>query len=276
VDWNQQGTLGRTGLKVGRLGIGSSFGVSARAVEAAYDRGCNYLYWGSVRRSGFGKAIRNLCARDRDGVVFVVQSYTRFPSFLGTSLRHALRRCRTGHAEVLLLGLHSKLPSEAMLEAAIRLREKGLVRHIALSTHQRPFAGKLLGEDGPFDVLHVRYNASHRGAETEIFPHSRGTEGPGLVSFTATRWATLLHPVKGQPATLKVPTAADCYRFVMSRPEVDVCVHGPSNDDQLAHALTALDAGPMSEEEQASIRAFGDLVYGHPPKRLIPRLADKI
>ena len=35
-------TLGRTGLKVGPIGLGSSYGLSEAGVEEAFERGCNY------------------------------------------------------------------------------------------------------------------------------------------------------------------------------------------------------------------------------------------
>ncbi|QUV85496.1 hypothetical protein [Chloracidobacterium aggregatum] len=43
--------LGSTGLQVSRIGLGSSYGIGAREVEAAYERGINYLYWGSIQCS---------------------------------------------------------------------------------------------------------------------------------------------------------------------------------------------------------------------------------
>ena len=36
--------LGRSGLSVSRLGIGSGYGTNAAMVEEAVDRGVNYLY----------------------------------------------------------------------------------------------------------------------------------------------------------------------------------------------------------------------------------------
>ena len=49
--------LGRTGLPVGRLGISASYGVPTAAVEEAFERGVNYLYWGSIRRDAFGDLV---------------------------------------------------------------------------------------------------------------------------------------------------------------------------------------------------------------------------
>src|SRR5271169_4139241 len=74
--------LGRTGLRVGRMGTSSSYGVPTAAVERAFEQGVNYLYWGSIRRKAFGDAIRNLKPQ-RHRFVLVVQSYSRVAGLVG-------------------------------------------------------------------------------------------------------------------------------------------------------------------------------------------------
>jgi len=252
--------LGRTGLPVGRMGISASYGVPAAAVERAFEHGVNYLYWGSIRRQAFGDAIRNLKPQ-RDRFVLVVQSYSRLASLLGWSLQRALRQLRLEYADVLLLGLWNKPVSPGILDAARAVRERGLVRHLALSSHQRSLIPQCAaGAD--FDVLHFRYNAAHPGAELDIFPHLPASNRPGMVAYTATSWGQLLDPKK-LPAGERVPTAADCYRFVLTRSEVDVCMSGPKNAEQMEAALEALRGGPMSEEELAWMRRVGG--HGAPP-----------
>jgi aryl-alcohol dehydrogenase-like predicted oxidoreductase len=250
--------LGRTGLQVGPLGLGATYGIADRDLEWALDHGCNYLYWGSMRRRGFGRPLAEACRTRRDRVVLVIQSYARVGLALGLSLESALRRLGTDHADVLLLGWWSDTPWQTVLEAAQRLREQGKTRFLALSTHQRTHAGRLVADaTGAIDIVHVRYNAAHRGAEREVFPH-RAPAGPGIVAFTATRWGKLLEPpVDGQRA----PTAGDCYRFVLSNPAVDVCLAGPRNGDDVRAALGALERGPMDEAELSWMRQVGDRVH---------------
>lgn len=76
-------TLGRTGLKVGRLGISSSFGAPAGAYEEAFDYGCNYFTWGTFikgRSAEMKKAIKNIIARgDRENLVIAMLSYAHSP-----------------------------------------------------------------------------------------------------------------------------------------------------------------------------------------------------
>jgi len=40
--------LGRTGLKVGRMGIASGYWAPAKTIEEAFERGCNYMTRGTV------------------------------------------------------------------------------------------------------------------------------------------------------------------------------------------------------------------------------------
>jgi aryl-alcohol dehydrogenase-like predicted oxidoreductase len=63
------------------------------------------------------------------------------------------------------------------------VRESGLVRAVSISTHDRKLAVELATE-GVLDAMMIRYNAAHRGAETEIFPHLPESN-PAVVSFTA-------------------------------------------------------------------------------------------
>jgi len=72
-NFSEASTLGRTGLKVGRLGISSSYGAPASAFEEAFERGCNYFVMGSFmkgRSKEMITAIRNISKRgDRDKLV---------------------------------------------------------------------------------------------------------------------------------------------------------------------------------------------------------------
>ena len=59
--------------------------------------------------------------------------------------------------------------------------------------------------------------------------------------------------------TVPVPTASDCYRFVLTRSEVDVCMSGPANSEQMDAAIDALRLGPMTEEDCNGCGAWGSL-----------------
>ena len=130
-----------------------------------------------------------------------------------------------------------------------------------MSGHKRTLFPKLVKEE-IFDIFHIRYNAAHRGAENEIFPHIEKDTGPGLVSYTATRWAQLLNPKKMPPGE-NPPSGSDCYRFALSHPGVDVCMCGPKNHDQMKEALRTLDLGPLNDQEMERMQRIGDHLHAH-------------
>jgi predicted aldo/keto reductase-like oxidoreductase len=259
--------LGRTGRGVGRLGVAASYGVPGAALEWAFERGVDYIYWGSRRQDSFGAALRRLRPQ-RERFVLVIQSYSRVASLLNWSVERALRTLNFEYTDVLLLGMWNKPVSPRILDAAQRLQKRGLVRFLGVSTHKRTLV-PLIAAGRDFDVVHFRYNAAHPGAENDIFPRLPGASRPGMVSFTATSWGQLLGKPTLQgiltgmhrpPKSERLPTAADCYRYVLTRPEVDVCLTGPSNAAQMEEALEALRMGPMSEDELAWMRRVGRAV----------------
>ena len=128
--------------------------------------------------------------------------------------------------------------------------------------HHRPTFQMLLS-DPSYAAIMVRYNAAHPGAEAEVFPHL-AAHPRGVLAFTATRWGKLLDP-RLVPPEERTPTAADCYRFVLSNPSVDAALVGPRNGQELDEALTALDRGPMTADELAWMKRVGAGVRRNTP-----------
>jgi aryl-alcohol dehydrogenase-like predicted oxidoreductase len=265
MDFEPRIRLPHTSLVVGRIGLGSSFGVAAEDLERAYDAGINYFYWGSIRRPGFGQGIRRLAKRGREKIAVAIQSYARWPAaLLRANVETGLLRLGLDHADVLFLGWHNWRPPSSVLDAALDLREKGRVRHLMMSGHRRSFF-PVMAEEDLFDLFMVRYNAAHRGAELDVFPELPGGERrPAICAYTATRWATLLDR-KRMPAGERAPGAEHCYRFCLSHPSVDMVLCGPANARQVEDACTALAKGPLDEEELNWMRRVGDHVYGRSP-----------
>jgi aryl-alcohol dehydrogenase-like predicted oxidoreductase len=258
TDFRDRVSLGRSGLRVCPLGLGSSYGVSRESCLRAFDEGVNYFFWGSVRTEGMAHAIQQLAPTHRDELIVVLQCYARFPWLLSGSVQKGLKTLGLQQADVLLLGWHDRIPKERLLMAAEQMRSRGLFRHLALSTHHRPLVAELC-RNTAFDVFHLRYNAVHPGAEEDVFPHLPDQARPGIVSFTNTCWGRLLDPARMPPGQA-VARATDCYRFALSNPKVDVAVCGPKTDEELSCALSALDEGPLDEEEMARIRLVGRYV----------------
>ncbi|MEE9613525.1 MAG: hypothetical protein V3W31_01045 [Thermodesulfobacteriota bacterium] len=259
-----QRVLGRTGLRVGRLGLSSGYGAPAEAMEEAFERGCNYFYWGSFRREGLARAVRNICSRGkRDDLIVVIPCFTRLASHMEYSYAGALKRLGLHYGDVLLLGWYNSRPPQRIIDRALRMKEYGLCKYIALSGHNRKLFGEL-AKEGIFDLFHIRYNAVHSGAEQDTFPflgEIKEDKRPGVVTYTATCWGRLMNPNKMPPGE-KTPTPSDCYRFVLSHPSVDMCLVGAKNAGELRENLKVLDRGAMTEEELGWMRRVGGHLYG--------------
>ena len=251
-------TLGHTGPRVGRIGMGAAYRVPTAAVEAAFEHGVNYLYWGSWRREGMRQALFNLRGR-RDRIILSIQSYSPTAGLIRRSLEQALGSLHYDYADVLLLGLWNRPIPERILDGVRELKRLGRIRAAGVSTHRRDLIPRLQGTPD-LDIFHVRYNAVHRGAEADVFPHLVEPR-PGIVSFTATCWGRLLDR-RRIPLSEPVPTAADCYRFSLSHPCVDVCLSGPASIEEACAVHTALDRGPMDAAELEWMRRAGAAIYG--------------
>ena len=260
MDLTQPRILGRTGLKVGRLGVAASYGAPANAYEEAFEKGCNYFYWGSQRKVGMRRAIKNICGRGkRDQLVIVIQSYSRSAFLMDYFYKRALKSLGLEYADVLLLGWHKHHPTQRLLDRALKMRDQGLFRFLGLSSHNRLLFPQLT-QEGQFDLFHIRYNAAHRGAAKETFPRIPETVRPGIVTYTATRWGQLLYPQKMPPGQT-TPSSSDCYRFALTHSAVDVCMCGPKNVSQMREALKSLELGPLSEDQLERMRLIGDHVH---------------
>lgn len=256
-------TLGRSGIESSRIGIGAGYGPPQDACERAYhEHGINFFYPSLPQRGPMKRAIRNLAGQHRDDLVLCLQSYDHFGFFLRFTFERQLRSLGIDYADILLLGWFNRKPPARILDTAVALKDEGKARAIAMSGHNRPTFAKLAAEpDLPIDIFMMRYNVAHRGAESDIFPHLPEENRPGTIAYTATCWGKLLNPKKMPPEEPPM-TAADCYRFALSSPHIDMSLCGPANAEQLEHAASVLTQGPLSEEELDRFRRIGDYVHG--------------
>jgi aryl-alcohol dehydrogenase-like predicted oxidoreductase len=250
-------TLGRTGIEVARLGLAGSFGIEADAVERAFhELGVNYFYV-TPRMGGLVEGIRRLIAAGhRDRIVIAMGAHIPF----GFSVRRAFE------SDAKALGIdtidvfhlfwvqaHWYVTGNTW-PAMRKLKEEGKVRALAVSCHDRPMARALVDELD-LDVLMIRYNAAHRGAEREIFA-SLNEPRPGIVAYTATRWGRLLKPA----GELGPMTAPECYRFALSNPTVDVALCGARSFAEIAENARGVVSGALDPDRLREVQRFGDAI----------------
>ncbi len=249
----------RLGKRLFRLGLSGSFELGEAGYREALER-FQYVFW-SPRMKGLTRALRGALVRDRER--YAVSAGPLLGYFPGAARRAAEGALRTLGVEYLdvfqlyWLGRMSAFTG-AIQEELAKLREEGKIRAAGVSIHDRVRAGKL-AEDSILDLLMIRYNAAHTGAEQEIFPYI-ARRRPAVVAYTATAWRRLLRAPAGWKG--RVPTAGDCYRFCLASPHVDVVLSGPRSVAELRENLAALEKGPLSPEEMLLLRRFGRAVHG--------------
>lgn len=257
-------TLGATGMDVCRVGFSASYFPGKATVRYAVEQGINYFFG-----YGFDLQLVNVLKEEfqgkREKLILATGAYNLIWGYpnLRRTLEKRLRQFRTDYIDVFMfLGvMKEKQMPPVVLEELRKFKEEGKVRAIGLSCHDRKLVGRLSAQ-GAMDVMMMRYNAAHRGAEKDIFPYLP-PHNPGIVSYTATRWTRLLRRPKDWPKDGLIPTAGMCYRFVLTNPHVHVCLTAPTNKRQLEENLAALHQGPLNEEELFFMRQFGDAVYAH-------------
>lgn len=255
-------TLGRTGRNVHRLGLSASYRPGKKAIYKALDEGVNVFFF-----FGFDTQMTSVLRevlkshREKFFVVTGFYNYIWWHQNLRRTLEKRLRQMETDYIDAFLfLGVMKRKEFTAQVRDELgRLREDGRVHGIGISTHDRKFAGELAAE-GALDLLMMRYNAAHRGAEQDIFPQL-DRFNPGVVSYTATRWTYLVRRPRTWPRNERIPTPGMCYRFVLSNPHVHVCLTAPRNEKELLENLAAARQGPLDQEEMEFMRKFGDVVH---------------
>jgi aryl-alcohol dehydrogenase-like predicted oxidoreductase len=242
------------------LGLSGSYWPGEDALRIGIQQGMNYLFWYYWDRQ-MTRVLRDVLPSRREDFIVATGMSNLRGWWVRRAVEGCLRRLRTDYIDIFHIfwisdgGLVPRL-----LDALRRCRDEGKIRHIAVSTHARRYAAELVRQ-GVLDVLMMRYNAAHRGAEQEIFPYLAASN-PGVVSYTATRWTKLLRPARGW-SDPRIPTAGECYRFVLGNPHVHVCLTAPRSRRELEENLAAVRQGPLAEDDHAFLCRFGDAVHAH-------------
>jgi predicted aldo/keto reductase-like oxidoreductase len=249
--------FGRTGLQVSPLGLSGTFGIDADATERAFhDLSINYFFVTHRMKGLCGGLRRIIAAGHRDKIVLATG--VNWPS--GRAVRSEFEELTgilgTDRIDVFqLFWVRWPWALSRTIDALREFRSAGKVRAIGVSTHERLRAPGYATDFG-LDMLMIRYNAAHRGAERDVFAHLPA-ERPAIVTYTATRWGRLLKPADG----LGPMTADECYRFQLMHPSVDVSLTGAKTWDELKANAEGVARGPLTPERLEQVRRFGDAVH---------------
>lgn len=259
----------RFGRPICRLGLATRGNghLTADDIGLALDRGVNFLNW-CGQPDALSRTIAELGPRRRD-VLVCVQFEARTAVEARTELRQILDELHTDYVDVLTFYYVEEaeewrqiMGSGGALEYCQAARDAGQVRWLGLTSHQRLLAAEA-ARSGLLDLLMIRYNAAHRGAEREVFPVTDSMEMP-VVVYTCLRWGALLRGTPDDPPGYVVPRAPAWYRFALQTPSVTVALMAPDNRAELEEDLTVLEATePLPTEEYERLAEHGWRVRGH-------------
>ncbi|GMV93619.1 MAG: hypothetical protein AMXMBFR82_33970 [Candidatus Hydrogenedentota bacterium] len=238
-------------------------------IALAIEHGVNYLNWcGLGHEDGLVEAIRSL-GKTRKDVFVAVQFLARTADDARRELNSILESLRTDYVDVLTYYYVEHVDEWAEIagaggasEVVRKAKASGVVRSIGLTSHQRPLAASIAGR-GEIDMIMVRYNAAHRGAEQDVFPVTRQLGIP-VVAYTALRWGALMNVTPDDPTGFCAARAPDWYRFVLMNPDVTVGIMAPQTSAELREDLEVPSAWRgLNTRELEDLRAHGARVRKH-------------
>lgn len=238
-------TLGKTGLRIARLGFGGipiqrvDAATTKELVKAMAEAGINYIDTArgyTVSEEYLGEAMEGL----RDKFVVATKSMSRTRQGMAADIDISLKNLRTDHIDVYqvhnpsMKDLEQVMSPDGALEALKEAKAAGKIGHIGLTAHSAEVFKKALEQDW---------------VETIMFPYNIvETQGEELIRKCAEKGIGFIamKPLAGgaiEEATLAL-------RFICANPDVTVVIPGMFDLKELDQNMAAVeDVSPLNEEE---------------------------
>ncbi len=185
--------LGKTGLQVSEVGFGGipiirlTVDEAVAVLRRALDKGITFYdpanaYRGSEDK--LGRAFAGL----RDKIVIATKTMQRDAAGAAEHIDTSLRQLRTDHVD--LLQFHQVAQEEAWqaiigpggaMEAAVKAKQQGKVRHIGVTSHSIPMAVKLV-KTGLFATVQFPFSFLEPAAADELHVAAR-SRGLGIIAM---------------------------------------------------------------------------------------------
>ncbi len=245
-------TLGKTGLRVSRMGFG---GIPIQRIDAAGTRalmerlhavGVNYIDSArayTVSEAFLGEALEGL----RDQFVVATKSMARTKEAMEQDIATSLRNLRTEYIDLYqihnpsLKDLDTVIGPGGALEALLEAKAQGKIRHIGVTAHMASVFERALECDW---------------VETVMFPYNIvETQGEALMRRAAQQGVGFIcmKPLAGgaiEDATLAL-------RFIAANPDSGVIIPGMYDEKEIEQNLAAVeDTSPLTEAELEKMEAI--------------------
>ena len=246
--------LGKTGLKISRLGFG---GIPIQKIDAEGTRklvlrmaeaGINYIDTArgyTVSEAFLGEALQGV----RDKFVLATKSMARTKEAMAADIETSLKNLKTDYID--LYQVHNPGPAEldqilaegGALEALMEAKKAGKIGHIGLTAHLEAVFERAL-ELPWVETIMFPYNIVEDQAKELI--HACAEKSIGFIA---------MKPLAGGA----IEDAVTALRYVCANPDVTVVIPGMADIAELNQNLAAVnDSSPLSVEEEAKMRAIRD------------------
>ena len=242
-------TLGKTGLKISRLGFG---GIPIQRVTAAdtrklvlqlADAGVNYIDTArgyTVSESYLGEALEGL----RDRFILATKSMARTKEAMAQDVETSLHNLRTDYIDLYQVHnpsmeqLDTVIGPGGALEALVDAKEAGKIGHIGLTAHSLAVFERALSLPWVETIMFPYNIVENQGAE---LIHKCQEHNIGFIA---------MKPLAGgaiEDATLAL-------RYIASNPDVTVIIPGMAEPHELEENIAACsNHAPLTAEEQKKL-----------------------
>lgn len=245
-------TLGKTGLKISRVGFGGipiqkvDAATTRRLMERLVEKGVNYIDTArgyTVSEAYLGEALQGL----RDQFVIATKSMARTKEAMEKDIAISLGNLRTDYID--LYQVHNPTPADleqvaapgGALEALQEAKAAGRIGHIGVTAHTAAVFERALEMDW---------------VETVMFPYNIvETQGEALMHRAAEQNVGFIcmKPLAGGA----IEDASLAMRFIAGNPDVSVVIPGMYAVEEIDQNIAAAeDASPLTEAELAKIEAI--------------------
>ena len=244
--------LGKTGLKVSRMGFG---GIPIQRIDAAgtkklmhqlMEAGVNYIDTArgyTVSESYLGEALEGI----REHFILATKSMARDKAGMAADIETSLKNLHTDYID--LYQIHNPSTEQlaqvcgpdGALQALLEAKEAGKIGHIGLTAHSKEVFERAL---------------DFSWCETIMFPYNIvETHGEELIAKCSDKNIGFIDMKPLAGGALEDATLA--LRFVCANPNVSVTIPGMAEPRELEQNLAAVaDPAPLSDEELAKIDAI--------------------
>lgn len=244
--------LGKTGLKISRLGFG---GIPIQKIDAEgtgllmrqlLDAGVNYIDTArgyTVSESYLGQALEGI----RSHFVIATKSMARTKEAMARDIDTSLANLRTDYIDLYqvhnptVTDLQQVMAPGGALEALMDAQAAGKIGHIGLTAHSLEVFRMGLGSDW-VETIMFPYNIVENQAEALIRECTE--KNIGFVCMKPLAGGAL------EDATLAL-------RYILQNPDVTVVIPGMAEEREIAQNVAAMcDTSPLTEEEQLKIEGI--------------------